>query len=132
MEHIPGFHELLARARAEDRAATDELLALVRPWLEQMARSHAPDGGVSDLVQEAWLRAWQKFDQFQGADDEAQALAMFRAWLARIVTRLGLNAARDGGARQRTAPGAGRSSIVGAGMPVRPIALREHGNDAGG
>jgi RNA polymerase sigma factor (sigma-70 family) len=105
MEHIPGFQKLLARARAEDRAATDELLALVRPWLEQLARGHAPDGGVSDLVQEAWLRAWQKFDQFQGADDEAQALAMFRAWMARIVTRLGLNAARDGGARQRTAPG---------------------------
>jgi RNA polymerase sigma factor (sigma-70 family) len=105
MDHVPGFHDLLARARAEDRAATDELLALVRPWLEQLARGHAPDGQASDLVQEAWLRAWQKLDQFQGADDEAQALAMFRAWLARIVTRLGLNAVRDGRARQRVAPG---------------------------
>src|SRR5271165_2323644 len=99
MEHVPGFHDLLARARSGDRAATDELLALIHPWLEQIARNHAhphnPDGSVSDLVQEAWLRAWQKLDQFQGADDEAQAVAMFRAWLGRIVARLGLNAARD-------------------------------------
>jgi RNA polymerase sigma-70 factor (ECF subfamily) len=109
MEHVPGFPDLLARARAGDRAATDELLALIRPWLEQLARSHAhphgPDGSVSDLVQEAWLRAWQKLDQFQGAADEVQAVAMFRAWLARIVSRLGLNAARDRNASQRAPPG---------------------------
>ncbi len=109
MDHIPGFSDLLTRARAGDRAATDELLARIRPWLEQLARQHAdplhPDGSTSDLVQEAWLRAWQKLDQFQGAADEAQALAMFRAWLARIVARLGLNAARDRGARQRMPPG---------------------------
>src|SRR6516164_5071244 len=109
MDPIPGFQNLLARARAGDRAATDELLALIRPWLEKVAMSHAlahqPDGSVSDLVQEAWLRAWQKLDQFQGAADEAQALAMFRAWLARIVSRLGLNAVRDRNASQRTPPG---------------------------
>jgi RNA polymerase sigma-70 factor (ECF subfamily) len=109
MEHIPGFHDLLDRARSGDRAATDELLALIRPWIEQLARNHTsfrrPDGSASDLVQEAWLRAWQKLDQFQGAEDEAQAVAMFRAWLARIVDRLGLNVVRDGAAKQRTPPG---------------------------
>ncbi|HKI33901.1 MAG TPA: sigma-70 family RNA polymerase sigma factor [Gemmataceae bacterium] len=108
MEHVPGFHALFARARAGDRAATDDLLALIRPWLEQLAQRHAPhgpDGSVSDLVQEAWLRAWQKLDQFQGVADEAQALAMFHAWLARIVSRLGLNAARDEAAQQRIPPG---------------------------
>src|SRR5579871_1587957 len=98
MDDIPGFTDLLARARAGDHAATEELLARIRPWLEPFARQQAganrPDGSASDLVQEAWLRAWQKLDQFQGVADEAQALAMFRAWLARIVSRLGLNAAR--------------------------------------
>jgi RNA polymerase sigma-70 factor (ECF subfamily) len=90
-------------------AATDELLALIRPWLHQLARHHArcagPDENVSDLVQEAWLRAWQKLDQFSGADDEAQALRMFRAWLAHIVSRLGLNAVRDRGTKERSPPG---------------------------
>lgn len=109
MDPVPGFHDLLARAHHGDRTAIDELLARIRPWIEQMAHQHAPrqrpDGSVSDLVQEAWLRAWQKLDQFQGAADEAQSVAMFRAWLTRIVARLGLNAARHDGARQRTPPG---------------------------
>jgi RNA polymerase sigma-70 factor (ECF subfamily) len=109
MDRIEGFHDLLARARSGDRTAIEELLGLIRPWIEQVARDHPPPpsrgGSVSDLVQEAWLRAWQKLDQFQGAADEAQSLAMFRAWLARIVSRLGLNAARDAGAQQRTPPG---------------------------
>lgn len=109
MDHVPGFHDLLARAHDGDRTAIDELLALIRPWIEQAARQaapqHRPDGSTSDLVQEALLRAWQKLDQFQGGGDEVQSLAMFRAWLARIVSRLGFNAARDGKARQRTPPG---------------------------
>jgi RNA polymerase sigma-70 factor (ECF subfamily) len=109
MDRVPGFHDLLARSRSGDRAAAEELLAFVRPWLEKLARSHAdphaPDGSASDLVQEAWLRAWQKLDQFQGAADEEQALTMFHAWLARIVSRLGLNAARDRKAGQRMPPG---------------------------
>jgi RNA polymerase sigma factor (sigma-70 family) len=108
MEQPIGFHDLLARARDGDRAATDELLALIRPWLEQLANQAQPkalDRSVSDLVQEAWLRAWQKLDQFHGTDDEAQSLAMFRAWLGRIVSRLGLNIARDQSAGQRTPPG---------------------------
>jgi RNA polymerase sigma factor (sigma-70 family) len=109
MDPVPGFHDLLARARKGDRTAIDELLARIHPWIEQLARKAAPrhpaEGSVSDLVQEAWMRAWQKLDQFQGAGDEAQSVAMFHAWLARIVSRLGLNAVRDGHARQRTPPG---------------------------
>jgi len=57
----------------------------IRPRLEQLAQSHSPNQSVSDLVHDAWLRAWQKLDQFQGAQDEAHALAMFRAWLAQIA-----------------------------------------------
>jgi RNA polymerase sigma-70 factor (ECF subfamily) len=108
MDTIPGFPALLARARTGDRAAAEELLALIRPWIEQQARKHAranrADENVSDLVQEAWLRAWQKLDQFVGHDDEEQALAMFRAWLGRIVCRLGLNALRGRAAKERTPP----------------------------
>jgi RNA polymerase sigma factor (sigma-70 family) len=109
MDRIEGFHDLIARARAGDRAAIDALLQRMRPWIEQVARDqsapHCPDHSVSDLVQEAWLRAWQKLDQFQGTADEAQSLAMFRAWLERIVSRLGLNVARDADAQHRKPPG---------------------------
>jgi RNA polymerase sigma factor (sigma-70 family) len=109
MDDVPGFLELLADARAGDPQATEKLLAWIRPWLERLAREyadpHRPDGSVSDLVQEAWLRAWQKLDQFHGSDDEAQATALFRAWLARIVSRLAANAARDRQAKQRKPPG---------------------------
>lgn len=109
MDPVPSFHDLLARAHDGDRTAIDELLERIRPWIEQMARKvtphQRPDGSASDLVQEALLRAWQKLDQFQGAADEAQSVAMFHAWLARIVTRLGLNTVRDAAAQQRKPPG---------------------------
>lgn len=109
MDPVPGFHDLLARAHNGDRTAIDELMARIRPWIEQMARQaiphQRPDGSASDLVQEALLRAWQKLDQFQGAADEGQSVAMFRAWLGRIVARLGLNAVRDASAQQRKPPG---------------------------
>jgi DNA-directed RNA polymerase specialized sigma24 family protein len=70
-----GFAELVERARGGDRQALDALLARVRPWLEELARGR-PE--ASDLAQEAWLRAWQKLDQFHGGPDDAQALALFR------------------------------------------------------
>jgi RNA polymerase sigma factor (sigma-70 family) len=109
MDPVPDFHDLLARAHEGDSTAIDALLARIRPWIEQMARKAAvrrrADGSDSDLVQEAWLRAWQKLDQFQGGGDDARSMARFHAWLARIVSRLGLNAVRDGKAQQRTPPG---------------------------
>lgn len=99
------FLSLLNRARAGDRQAIDELLSGVRPWLEQQAHRFAdpeqPDASVSDLVQQAWLKAWQSLAQFQGAADDEQAQAMFRGWLGTIVHRLGLNAVRDRKAQVR-------------------------------
>jgi RNA polymerase sigma factor (sigma-70 family) len=125
MDRIEDFHELLARARSGDPAAADKLLAAMRPWIEKVALDQPlpPNaaGSVSDIIQEAWLRAWQKLDQFQGSTDEAQSLAMFRAWLARIVTRLGFNSARDARAQGRTPPGRLlRLDGAGAGDPSLP------------
>ena len=60
-------YDLLERARTGDRAATTRLLEMVRPHLEACARGYCdPAGGEStaDLVQESWLRAWQRLDQF--------------------------------------------------------------------
>jgi RNA polymerase sigma factor (sigma-70 family) len=97
-----GFHDLVERARGGDRQALDCLLALMRPWLEDLAGG-SPE--PADLAQEASLRAWQRLDQFRGGADDAQTLALFRAWLARIVRRLGLNTLRDQQAQRRRPPG---------------------------
>lgn len=89
----------------------EELLEVARPYLAQVARTCArPARGsqsVSDLVQEAEVRVWQKLDQFCGGKNDAESLAMFRSWLAQIVRRVGLNLERKRGA-QRRRPAAGR------------------------
>jgi RNA polymerase sigma factor (sigma-70 family) len=92
--------DLVRRAQAGDQPAVERLLEIVRPHLLQLAdrftdRQH-PSRSGADLVQEAWLQAWQKLDQFQGRAGECeQSLAMFRVWVSRILIRLGLNRARN-------------------------------------
>src|SRR4051794_30278933 len=100
-----GFRGLVQRAQTGDQQALDQLLAELRPDLERWARRYAtpvqPEASVSDLVQSVCLRAWQKLDQFDvGADDE-QTMAQFRAWIGRIVERLGLNTVRRRTAQRR-------------------------------
>jgi RNA polymerase sigma factor (sigma-70 family) len=105
MNPPPGFHDLVHRAQAGDPQAVDQLLELVRPRLEELAGGHAdpaePAASTTDLVQQAWLRAWQKLDQFHGGADDAQTWVRFCAWLAQIVRRLGQDARR---ARARHGP----------------------------
>jgi RNA polymerase sigma factor (sigma-70 family) len=104
-----GFHKLVGRAQAGDPQALEELLVVVRPWLEQSARRyadpHRESASTSDLAQEAWLRAWQKLSQFQGADTDDETAARFRAWVNRMVERLGKNAVRHRTAQHRKPPG---------------------------
>jgi RNA polymerase sigma factor (sigma-70 family) len=102
-----GFNDLIQRAQAGEPEAIDQLMAVLRPHLEQLARGQAAPTGsrsASDLVQEALLRVWQKLDQFQGTTDDAQTQAMFRSWVGRLFTRLGLNTHRDRHAKRRRPP----------------------------
>jgi RNA polymerase sigma factor (sigma-70 family) len=109
MDYPHGFHDLLRRAQAGDQQAFEEVLAIFQPWLNQQAQgrgqAQGPNEGASDLAQEAWLRAWQNLDQFQGAGDDEQTYRMFRAWLKQIVQRLGLNMVRERNAQHRKPPG---------------------------
>lgn len=86
------------------------LLEFVRPYMENVARGYADplraDESTSDLVQEAWVRAWQKLDQFEGGRSEEETAAMFHGWVGQIVNRLGSNMRRDQGALKRS-PGGG-------------------------
>ncbi len=57
-----GFDKLLDRARGGGREALEEILRLVRPYTARVAHDltdrSRPSQGVSDLIQEAELRAW--------------------------------------------------------------------------
>ncbi|MCZ6687998.1 MAG: sigma-70 family RNA polymerase sigma factor [Planctomycetota bacterium] len=100
-----GFRVLLERARDGDRGAMDEVLSKLQPHLEPVARRYAdptrPVGTTTDLLQESCLRAWQKLDSFESDQDDEETFAMFRAWMAQIVRRLGMNAQRDRAAKKR-------------------------------
>lgn len=95
------FHELVRRARQGEPEAVEQLLQLIQPWLDSLAR---PWTDAPDLAQEAWLRTWQKLGQFQGGQDDARTLELFRSWLRRIVERLGLNTLRAQQADRRHPP----------------------------
>jgi RNA polymerase sigma factor (sigma-70 family) len=114
-----GFQALIERARKGDRQAVDRILELVRPHMEAVARGYIDPGrgteSTSDLVQEAWLRAWQKLDQFEGGKDDHECLAMFHGWVGQIVSRLGLNHRRDQNALKRSPEGGAIVSIEGDG-----------------
>jgi RNA polymerase sigma factor (sigma-70 family) len=103
------IQDLVARARSGDRQAMETLLEALRPRLEMLAREYADagrgDGSAADLVQEAWLRAWQKLGQFEGGASDEETLAKLRAWVEQIVHRLGLNARRDRNAQRRRPQG---------------------------
>jgi RNA polymerase sigma factor (sigma-70 family) len=110
-----GFQALIDKARRGDRQALDEILQCVRPHMEAVARAYADPArateSTSDLVQEAWLRAWQKLDQFEGGTDDEATLAMFHGWVGQIVSRLGLNMRRDQRALKRRPEGGAVLSI---------------------
>jgi RNA polymerase sigma factor (sigma-70 family) len=98
MSRLLGFTDLLRDAQGGSRDAMDRLLAIIRPELERLAEGYADPRraaeSTQDVVQEAWVRAWQKLDQFRGADTSEETQAMFRAWVAQILHRVGLNAQR--------------------------------------
>ena len=76
--------DLVAGLIAGDERAFQELYALygegIRRHVERMVRSDA----AQDLVQEGFLRAWQRAGQWDGR-------GTFKAWLYRIATNLALN-----------------------------------------
>ena len=77
--------ELIARARAGDREALGELLEGYRGYLKvltarQIDRRLGGRLDASDLVQQTFLSAYRKVDQFRG-----QAEAEFFMWLQRIL-----------------------------------------------
>lgn len=81
---LTDVEQLLTQAKSGDRAVLGRLLEAHRPFLRLLARLEVGPtlGGrldASDVVQETFLRACEKFDGFRG-DVEAQ----FAEWLRRV------------------------------------------------
>ncbi len=85
---------LIARAEAYDpEAGFGERIAENQRRVFQIAYSVLGNSAdAEDVAQEAFLRAYQKFDSLREADK-------FRAWVNRIVFRLALNRRRGHGRR---------------------------------
>jgi len=101
-----GFRELVSRAQAGDKHALRDLLEALRPYMEHVAQGYAdPARGAestADLVQESWMRAWEKLSQFRAGESDEETRAMLHGWIGQIVHRLGLNLRRDQKAKKRS------------------------------
>jgi len=81
--------ELVARAKAGDRAAFDELVRKYRPRVYSLAlhlTGQASD--ADDITQDAFLKAYHKLPEFEGRSE-------FFTWIYRITLHRALNAKRD-------------------------------------
>jgi RNA polymerase sigma-70 factor (ECF subfamily) len=83
----PTWQALLVRARAADRVALGELLALYQNYLRILARTQLRDFpaarcDASDLVQETLIEAVRDFPRFAG-NTERELIA----WLRRVLVR---------------------------------------------
>src|SRR5215813_6397113 len=81
------LHRLIDRARRDEPGALDRLLDSYRNYLRLLARtgldaSLQGKADPSDLVQDALLKAVQRFGQFRGATD-----AELAGWLRQILAR---------------------------------------------
>ncbi len=100
-----GFRDLIRKAQAGDREAMDQVLAILWPHLQQLARRYAEPlrhvASTADLLQESCLRAWNRLTTFQGGSEDEGTFEMFRAWIGQIIRRVGIDRTRELGTQRR-------------------------------
>ena len=99
------LEELIARAKAGDRAALEKLFAWCSPVIDdwasrRLAKKQAGVARPSDIAQEAGVRAFRSFESFEGTT-EKQLLA----WLLSIFESCTTQAFRDAGRKKRDKKG---------------------------
>lgn len=111
--------DVLARLRVGDSAQFEVIMRRYNSRLFRVARAIvADDDEAEDVVQEAYVRAWSKLDQFEGR-------ASFATWLTRIAVHEALARARR---RRREHAG---SFGVGAADEGGPMVDGDEVRDAG-
>jgi RNA polymerase sigma-70 factor (ECF subfamily) len=95
------IEELIARAKAGDRAALEKLFEWCKPVIDDWAsrRLGKKQAGVarpSDIAQEAGVRAFRSFDSFAGTTE-----TQLFAWLRSIFDSSTSQAFRDAGRKKR-------------------------------
>ncbi|MBW2223638.1 MAG: sigma-70 family RNA polymerase sigma factor [Deltaproteobacteria bacterium] len=81
--------ELVARAKAGDTAAFDELVRKYRPRVYSLALTLTGQASdADDITQDAFLKAYHKLPEFEGRSE-------FFTWIYRITLHRALNAKRD-------------------------------------
>ncbi|HET6428120.1 MAG TPA: RNA polymerase sigma factor [Phycisphaerae bacterium] len=100
MVRVESDEILMRRVRDGDAAAFDALLARhAEPVRRRLAAIVRDDHWADDLLQEAFLRLWQRAGQWSGSGSVS-------GWLRRIATNLALNHLRSQRRRpQRPLPG---------------------------
>lgn len=108
MSEARGLGVLIRNAQSGDASARAALMDRFAPCVEQFCRdaSVRSDGDLSstDVVQEAWLRIWQKFHQFRGPDDEQHVEATLFNWLRQTARSVIVNLCESRAAQRRNPP----------------------------
>lgn len=115
--------ELVARAKAGDAGAFDELVRKYRPRVYSLAlhlTGQASD--ADDITQDAFLKAYHRLADFEGRSE-------FFTWIYRITLHRALNAKRDR-KRRRTVPLddprlVAAIAVDSCGDPERAVQLRD-------
>lgn len=88
---------LVARHRAGDAAAFDALVRRHQEGVRRLAHRYVRDDEEArDVAQRAFVRAFEKLDQYRGD-------ASFRTWLYRLAVSVALNHVRGGAGRAHEA-----------------------------
>ncbi|MCZ6690951.1 MAG: sigma-70 family RNA polymerase sigma factor [Planctomycetota bacterium] len=103
-----GFQDLVRRAQDGDRAAMDQVLEIMRPYIDQMARPYAdsarPAESTADLRQDTCLRAWKKIKLFKGGENDEETFRMFQGWIGQMARNLSRTAKRDRDRQKKIPP----------------------------
>lgn len=91
---VPSDAQLLARFRAGEKAALDELFRRYRqPGYRVAYRLLGSEADALDAVQEGFLKALTHLDGFQGRSS-------FKTWLLRVISNAALDLGRQRGRRE--------------------------------